>query len=163
MNKTPLLVILALLLPLSAGAFDYKAWPSLLPPTLGNLKPSGEPNGMNMDAGGQGWSTLEQAYSSQNGDKTATITIMAGEMAVAQGVQAMETMNIETGDQIIKTLDIDGAKCILMLDKAAKNASLMIQAQPQLTINLTLEPADNETEILSLAKKLPIAKFAKLK
>ncbi len=74
-------VLCLFLFPAVAGAFDYKAWMPSLPKTLGGMTPTGEPDGMNMDMGGQKWSTLNQEYTSRDGKRTAQLSIVAGQMA----------------------------------------------------------------------------------
>lgn len=153
-----------LLIPLGAGAFDYKDWAPLLPKTLGNMAPSGNPDGMNMDMGGQMMSSLEQRYASPDGSKTAQLSIVAGPMAPqAQGLQEMENLNMETDDQLVKTVTIEGKRCMLNLDKQNKSGNLMIGVQQQMAIMLSIDPANSEAELMSIAKQLPIAAFAKLK
>lgn len=164
MKKVSVLVVLSvLLLPLAAGAFDYKAWFPLLPRTLGNMAPSGEPDGMNMDMSGQKWSSLNQEYTSRDGKKTAQLSVIAGQMAPqVQGFQSMAAMNMnmETGDQIMKTVTVSGKKSMLTLDKQSKTGTLMIPVQKDMIVALTLEPATSESELTSLAQQIPLSKFA---
>ncbi len=158
-----LLIVCLFMMPAVAGAFDYKAWLPLLPRTLGGLTPSGEPDGMNMDMGGQKWSTLNQEYQSRDGKKTAQVSIVAGGMAPqVQGFQGMAAMNMnmETGDQIIKTVDVSGKKSMLTLDKANKSGTVMIPVKKDMIVALTLEPATSVSELTSLAQQLPLSKLA---
>jgi hypothetical protein len=164
MKKVSILVVLSfLLLPLAAGAFDYKAWFPLLPRTLGGMAPSGEPDGMNMDMSGQKWSSLNQEYTSRDGKKTAQLSIVAGQMAPqVQGFQSMAAMNMnmETGDQIMKTVTVSGKKSMLTLDKQGKTGTIMIPVKQDMIVALTLEPATKASDLTSLAQQISLSKFA---
>jgi hypothetical protein len=167
MRKMSLLLILSLvLMPVVASALDYKAWVPLLPSKLGNMAPSGQPNGMNMDMSGQKWSSLNQEYKSPDGKKTAQFLVVSGQMAPqVQGFQSMATMNMnmETNDQIIKTVTVSGKKSMLTLDKQNKTGTLMIPVKDDMVVGLTLEPAASATDLTSLAQQVPISKFAAMK
>jgi hypothetical protein len=164
MKKVSILLVLSvLLIPLTAGAFDYKTWVPALPRTLGDMAPSGEPEGMNMDMSGQKWSSLNQEYTSRSGKKTAQLSVVGGQMAPqVQGFQGMAAMNMnmETGDQIIKTVTVSGKKSMLTLDKQSKTGTVMIPVQQDMIVALTLEPATSESELTSLAQQIPLSKFA---
>lgn len=150
------------LFPAAAGAFDYKAWISALPKSLGGMTPAGEPDGMNMDMGGQKWSSLNQQYQSKDGGKTAQLSVVAGQMAPqVQGFQSMSAMNMnmETGDMVMKTVKISGKQCMLNLDKKAKTGTVMIPLKKDMLVSLILEPTTSATELTSLAKQIPLAKF----
>jgi hypothetical protein len=150
-----------LFLPEVAGALDYKAWFPILPQKLGSMQTSGEPDGMNMDMGGQQWSSVHQAYASQDGKTSAELTIMAGKAAPqAQAWQAMANMNMETEEQIMKTVDVDGHRSMLTLDKKDKSGTLMIPLKNDTMVVLHLEPASGETEIMQLGQQLPLAQIA---
>ena len=164
MTKRVLSVALAclLLFPAFAGAFDYKTWISALPKSLGGMAPSGEPDGMNMDMGGQKWSTLNQTYESRDGNRTAQLSVVAGQMAPqVQGFQSMAAMNMnmETGDMVMKTVTISGKTCMLNLDKKAKTGTVMIPVKKDMLVNLVLEPTTSASELTSLAQQIPLARF----
>jgi hypothetical protein len=155
------LALCFLFLPEVAGALDYKTWFPILPQRLGSLQTSGEPDGMNMDMGGQQWSSVHQAYASQDGKTSAELTIMAGKTAPqAQAWQAMANMNMETEEQIMKTVDVGGYKGMLTLDKKDKTGTLMIPLKNDTVVVLHLEPASGETEIMQLGQQLPLAQIA---
>jgi hypothetical protein len=150
-----------LFLPQVAGALDYKAWFPILPQSLGSMQTSGEPDGINMDMGGQQWSSVHQAYASQDGKTSAELTIMAGKAAPeAQAWQAMAKMNMETEEQMMKTVDVGGHKGMLTLDKKDKTGTLMIPLKNDTVVVLHLEPASGETEIMQLGQLLPLAQIA---
>ncbi len=155
-------VLCLFLFPAVAGAFDYKAWMPSLPKTLGGMTPTGEPDGMNMDMGGQKWSTLNQEYTSRDGKRTAQLSIVAGQMAPqVQGFQSMAgmNMNMETGDIIMKTVNVSGKKCMLNLDKKGKTGTLMIPLKNHMLIGLTLNPTTRASELTSLAQQIPLSRF----
>ncbi len=155
------LALCFLFLPAVAGALDYKTWFPLLPQRLGSMQRSGEPDGMNMDMGGQQWSSVHQAYASRDGKTSAELTIIAGKAAPqAQAFQAMANMNMETEDQVMKTVDVSGHKGMLNLDKRNKNGTLMIPLKNDTVVVLNLEPASGDTEIIHLGQQLPLAEIA---
>jgi hypothetical protein len=80
---------------------------------------------MNMDMGGQKWSSVHQEYASLDGKRSAELSIIAGKAAPqAQAFQAMANMNMETEDQVMKTVDVAGHKGMLTLDKKDKSGTL---------------------------------------
>ena len=143
MKKITVVLVLALLLsPFVAEAFDYKAWVPLLPKALGDMVPTGTPDGMNMDMGGQKWSSVTQEYQSKDGKRTAQFSVVAGQMAPqVQGFQSMVAMNMnmETGDQIVKTVTVSGKKAVVV----------------------NLEPAASVDDLTALAKDIALEQFAK--
>jgi hypothetical protein len=155
------LALCFLFLPAVAGALDYKTWFPLLPQKLGSMQTSGEPDGMNMDMGGQQWSSVHQAYASRDGKMSAELTIIAGKAAPqAQAFQAMANMNMETEDQVMKTVDVAGHRGMLTLDKKDKSGTLMIPLKNDTVVVLHLEPASRDTEIIQLGQQLPLAEIA---
>jgi len=155
------LALCFLFLPALAGALDYKTWFPLLPQRLGSMERSGEPDGMNMDMGGQQWSSVHQAYASRDGKTSAELTIIAGKAAPqAQAFQAMANMNMETEDQVMKTVDVAGHKGMLNLEKRNKNGTLMIPLKNDTVVVLHLEPVSGEKEIMHLGQQLPLAEIA---
>jgi hypothetical protein len=162
--KTALFVVLCLLvIPLVAWATDYKAWIPLLPPTVNGLTPSGEPDGMNMEMGGQKWSSLNQEYTSRDGKRSVDLVVMAGKGAPqAQSYHAMAgmNMNMETGDQVIKTLSVAGHKGMLTLDKKDKTGTLVLFLKNDMLVVVNADPATNESDVTRLVQHLPLAQLA---
>ena len=135
---------------------------SLLPRTWDAMTPSGDPDGMNMDMGGQKWSSLNQEYRSRDGKKTAQVSVVAGQMAPqVQGFQGMAAMNMnmETGDQLIKTVNVSGKKGILTLDKKDKSGTLTIPVKQDMVVVLTADPATGASDLTGLAQQIPISRF----
>jgi hypothetical protein len=165
MKKLAVLLTLTLIVsPIGVFAFDYNAWIPNLPKKLGNMLPTGTPDGMNMDSGGQKWSSLNQEYKSQDGKKTANLAVIAGKMAPqVMGFQSMlaMNMNMETNDQVIKTVTVSGKKAVVVLDKQEKSGTLTIPVKPDTILALTLDPASSTNELITMAQSIPIAVFAK--
>ena len=164
MTKRVLGIVLACLLvfPAAASAFDYKTWVSALPKALGTMKASGEPDGMNMDMGGQKWSSLNQTYQSRDGARTAQLSVVAGQMAPqVQGFQSMSAMNMnmEAGGVVMKTVNISGKRCMVNLDKKAKTGTVMIPLKKDMLVSLVLEPATSTSQLTALAREIPLARF----
>lgn len=164
MTKRLLGIVLVCLFlsPVVADAFDYKTWMSALPKAMGDMKPSGEPDGMNMEMGGQKWSSLTQTYESRGGKRTAQLSVVAGQMAPqVQGFQSMAAMNMnmETDDVVMKTVTIAGKRSMLNLDKESKVGTVMIPVKQDMLVSLMLEPTTSASELTSLAKQIPLTKF----
>lgn len=142
------------------GATDYKNWLPLIPETLGDLAKSGDPDVINMEMSGQSWSSLRQNYT-DNSNKRASLTIVSGVIAPqAQAFQAMSHMQMETQDQIIKTVNVSGYKAVFQLNKANKNGSLMISLGEQTLVLIEGEPITSEKELTDLTKEVPLKKIA---
>jgi hypothetical protein len=78
-----------------------------------------------------------------------------------QGFQRMATtnMNMETGDVVMKTVDISGKRCMLKLDKKAKTGTVMVPVKEDMLVSLMLEPATSASELTSLARQIPLTRF----
>lgn len=156
-----LVSVCLLLISVTASASDYKDWIPLLPETVGEMQRSGKPDGMNMEMGGEKWSSLHQNYSADNGEKSVELTIVEGKGAPPlANFQMMSAMKMETEDQIVKTLDVFGYKGLFNLEKKKKSGTLMISLSEEMLVVLEAEPITKEEEILKLAEQLPLAKFA---
>ena len=159
-GKIILLAVCLLSISVAVGATDYKGWLPLIPNTLGGLTRSGEPDGINMEMGGQSWSSLHQEYSNKS-NKKISLTIVSGIAAPqAQAFQAMSQMQMETQDQIVKTLKVSGYKSVFQLSKADKNGSLMISVNQQTVVVIEAEPITSENKLIALAKEVPLQKIA---
>jgi hypothetical protein len=113
-----------------------------------------------MKMSGQSWSSLQQNYT-DNSNKRASLTIVSGVIAPqAQAFQAMSQMQMETQDQIIKTVNVSGYKAVLQLNKANKSGGLMISLGEQTLVVIEGEPITNEGELTSLAKEVPLKDIA---
>jgi len=156
------LVVCLILSPVVAGAFDYKAWIPLLPKTMGGMMPSGSPDGMNMEMGGQKWSSITQEYKSKDGRKTAQFSVIAGQMAPqVQGFQSMVAMNMsmETGDQIIKTTTVSGKKALVVVDKKNKTGTLTVPVKENMVVAITMEPATSVSDLTSMVQYVSLSSF----
>ena len=152
------LAVCLLSISVAVGAADYKGWLPLVPNTLGGLPRAGEPDGINMEMGGQSWSSLHQEYSNKF---RVSLTIVSGIAAPqAQAFQAMSQMQMETQDQIVKTLEVSGYKSVFQLNKADKNGILMISVNQQAVVVIEAEPITSENKLVSLAKEVLLQKIA---
>ncbi len=159
-GKIILLAVYLLSISVAVGATDYKSWLPLIPNTLGGLTRSGEPDGINMEMGGQSWSSLHQEYSNKS-EKRISLTIVSGIIAPqAQAFQSMSHMQMETQEQVVKTVNVSGYKSVFQLSKADKNGSLMISVNQQTLVVIEAEPITSEKELLPLAEEVPLKKIA---
>jgi hypothetical protein len=110
--------------------------------------------------GGQSWSSLHQEYSSKS-KKRISLTIVSGIVAPqAQAFQSMSHMQMETQDQVVKTVNVAGYKSLFQLSKAEKNGSLMISVNQQTLVVIEAEPITSEKELLPLTEEVPLKKIA---
>ncbi len=161
--KTKSRIILAslclVLISISADAADYKSWQPLVPNTLGGLARSGEPDGINMEMSGQSWSSLHQEYS--NDTRRISLTIISGVVAPqAQAFQMMSHMQMETAEQIVKSVNVSGYKALFQLVKNDKQGILSISVNPQTLVVIEAVPIADERELSGLAKEIPLGKIA---
>jgi hypothetical protein len=142
-------------------ASDYKPWVPLLPETLGGLQRSEKPQGFTMEMGEESWSSLHQAYSMEDGEKSIDLTLVLGKGSPHMAnFEMMSAMKIETEEQIIKTTQIKNRKALLSLEKEEKRASLMIPLGKGMMVVLEATPIMKEEEIIALAEELPLDQFA---
>jgi hypothetical protein len=152
---------LALFLATGVGAADYQTWVPLLPETLGGLPRMDQPEGLNMDASGQSWSSLIQEYARQEADRFLSLTLVSGDAAPeAQMFQAMSQMTMETSDQVIRSLRVGEYPALLQLDKANLSGSLIISVGPHSLVILQGEPMTAEADLTALAGEIPLQKMA---
>lgn len=161
MKKAALLVALCLILvPVVAGATDYKDWLPLLPRTLDGMAPSGEPDGMNMEMGGQKWSSLTQDYVSRDGKRSVELSIWAGKGApMVQTYEGMPNMNMETTDEIMKTVTVSGYKGMMSLEKKDKTGNLTIFLKNHMVVVVQAEPVTKQSDLTRLAEQIPLVQF----
>ncbi|MFQ5842842.1 MAG: hypothetical protein ACE5I8_10440 [Thermodesulfobacteriota bacterium] len=160
-TRIVLMSVFLLLVSMRAGAADYKSWISLLPDTLGGMARSGKPDGMNMEMNNQKWSTLNQKYSADNGEKSVDLTIVGGKNAPPlASFQMMSSMKMETEDQIIRTIKVQDYRGLSNLKKDEKSGTLMISLSEEMLVLIDAKPITSEAELLKLAEQLPLAKFA---
>ncbi len=67
-------------------------------------------------------------------------------------------MQVETQDQVIKTVNVAGYKSLLQLSKADGNGSLMISLNQQTMVVIEAEPVTGEKEIVALAEEVQLEK-----
>ena len=144
-----------------AGAKDYKTWTPLLPETVAGMARSGEPEGMNMESNGNKWSMLHQRYAGNGSDKSVELTLVSGLGApFVANFQMMSKMQMETGDRVIKAVEVSKYKGLINLDKAQKRAILMIALTEETMVVMEVAPAAQEKDIIPLAEDLPLEEFA---
>ncbi len=154
-----LISICFLLVSVSVYATDYKQWIPLLPGTLGGLTQSGKPDGINMEMGGQSWSSLQQKYS--NNSENISITIVSGSMAPqAQAFQMMLQFQMETEAEVVKTLKVSGHKALFRLNKVEKKGVLMISVNEQALVILEAMSITDEKQMIKLSQEIPLEEIS---
>ena len=146
---------------LAAGAMDYKNWLDLLPDKIDGLSPSGEPTGVNMESGGQQWSSLEQDYAGQ-GERQIRLIIVSGAMAPqVRTFQNMPQFNMESEVKLAKSLQVNGHRAFLELDKPDASGRVVVSVQEQTIVVVEAEPVETAEQMVSLAEEVPLGRFAK--
>ncbi len=154
-----LISICFLLVSAPVYATDYKQWIPLLPETLGGLAQSGKPDGVNMEMGGQSWSSLQQKYS--NNSENISMMIVSGTIAPqAQAFQMMSQFQMETETEVIKALKVSGHKALFQLNKVENKGVLMISANEQALVILEAMSIADEKQMIKLSKDIPLEEIA---
>ncbi len=144
----------------AANAFDYKNWVPLLPENIGKMIKQGDPEGMNIEKGGQAWSSLRQKYSDTNGNNIR-LSIVSG--TNAPGIREFKTMqqfNMETQERKVKTQDVEGYKAVLDFNKMGGKSHLLIAVQDETLVIIETTSFDSENDLVSLADDIPLSEIA---
>jgi hypothetical protein len=157
-GKIVLVAVCLLLMSVAVGAIDSKSWLPFVPSTLGGLNASGPPVHVDMDMGTQSMHNLTQEYS-DNSKRKISLTILSGAAAQAQAQQSMSHVQIETQDQVVKTVNVSGYKSLFTLNKVSKNGTLIISLDTQTLVIIDAVPITTEKEMLPLAKEVPLKKI----
>ncbi|WP_027370055.1 hypothetical protein [Desulfovermiculus halophilus] len=144
----------------NASAMDYTNWIPVLPQSIAGVEQDGEPEGMNMDSGGQAWSTLQQRYA--DSDREMTLSIIKGPAPQVQQFRQMPEFNTESQDQIARSLDLDGNKAMYQFDKQARAGTLIVALGDQTLVVLESEPVSGEQEMRSQMQDVPLQDIAGL-
>ena len=156
-RRLVLLCVLLVALPVSAA--DYKQWIPFLPMTLGGLPQSGQANGINMEMGEKSWSSLEQKYKKQS--RTVKLMIVSGTAAPqAQIFQGLAKMEIETADELIRTIKIKGFQSVLSLNKKRNKGSVMVGVKAHTLVIVEANQIADQSELTSLANQVPLERIA---
>jgi hypothetical protein len=154
-----LVLLCMLLVALPASAADYKQWIPLLPLTLDGLPQSGQTDGVNMEMGPNSWSSLEQEYSKQS--RTIKLMIVSGTAAPqTQMFQGLTKLEMETADELIRTIKIKGYQSVLSLNKKRNQGSVMVGVKPHTLVIIEANQIDDQAELTSLANQVPLARIA---
>jgi len=155
-----LIGICLLLLAGAVGAEDYKNWIPVLPDTVGGMAGAGKPDGMNMESDGQKWCMLHQQYGGNQSEKQVDLTLVWGGAApFMANFQMMSKFEMETEDQITKTIKVSEYKGVLNLEKPDKRGTLMVALSKELMIVMELVPATKAGDLIKLVEELPLDKF----
>lgn len=144
----------------AANAVDYNNWIPMLPESISGMEKQGEPDGMNMERGGKAWSTIKQEYADGNG-KDIQLSIITG--SDAPGIRQFENMQqiqMESGEKIVKTLEVSGYKAVLDLNKKGGTSNLLIAVQNETLVIIETRSFDNEKAMVSLANEVPLDDIA---
>ncbi|MDY6825143.1 MAG: hypothetical protein SWH68_15320 [Thermodesulfobacteriota bacterium] len=144
----------------AASAFDYHNWIPLLSESIGGMDKQGEPEGLNMEKGGQSWSSIRQQYADAAG-KNISLSIITG--SDAPGIREFKTMqkfNMENEKKKIKALEVSGHKAVLAFNKKGGRSNLLIAAQDETLVVIETSSFDSEADLVALADDIPLAEIA---
>lgn len=157
-----LIGICLLLLAGAVGAEDYKNWIPVLPDTVGGMAGAGKPDGMNMESDGQKWCMLHQQYGGNQSEKQVDLTLVWGGAApFMANFQMMSKFEMETEEQVTKSVEVSGYKGVINLEKADQRGTLMLALDKETIVILEAAPTTKADQLFSVAKKLPLDKFVK--
>lgn len=143
----------------TVGAANYKNWMPFLPQSIDGMSKSAEPRGINMQSSDQSWSMLNQKYTGEDQDRV-TLTIVKGSVSPhMREFQSMEKFNMESGKEMVRSLEVSGYKAIVRLDKKNQNGILGIMVNQNSLVVIKADPAASEDRMVSLAKELPLEKI----
>lgn len=160
MRRWIIIFVLAFIfMPFPGHAFDYNNWILLLPDTIAGLNKQGDPEGMNMERGGESWSVLKQQYADDAGNDI-DLSIVTGPNAPGiEQFESMQQFSAETAKKKVETLEISGYKSVLNLDKTGGKSSLLIAVQDQTLVIFETASFDSEDSLISLADDVPLSEI----
>ncbi len=156
---TALLALLLAATAAQAEPVNFKELIPLLTVKLPGWTP-GTPNGSTVKAPLEASeATLEYV----SGDKTLEIGIYDGGPALgaAMGASAQQ-VEMETPDQVIKSVNLKNGRGMLYLNTKDKEADLVIVVQPRFAVTLHLNGASDGAVLLSAAEQLDLGKLSGL-
>lgn len=158
---TVLMIALGLFLGSSAAnAFDYKDWIPLLPESIGGMEKQGDPDGMNMEKGGQSWSSLAQKYSDAQGNDLRLVIVTGSDAPGLRQFETMQKFNMETEEKKVKTVQVSGHKGVLDFNKKGGSSNLLVAVQDESLVIIETSSLESEDELVSLADDVPISDIA---
>lgn len=158
---TVLMIVLGLFLGSSAAnAFDYKDWIPLLPESIDGMEKQGNPEGMNMEKGGQSWSSLAQNYSDAQGKDLRLVIVTGSDAPGLRQFETMQKFNMETEEKKVKTVQVSDYKGVLKFNKKGGNSSLLVAVQDESLVIIETSSSESEDELVSLADDVPLSEIA---
>jgi hypothetical protein len=157
-----LISVCLLLVAVVAGAEDYKNWVPALPQAIQGLDRVGKYDGMNMQTNDQKWCMLHQRYGSEGPEEYIDLTLVWGGAApFMANYQMMSKFEMETEEQVTKSVEVSGYKGVINLEKADQRGTLMLALDKETIVILEAAPTTKADQLFSVAKKLPLDKFVK--
>jgi len=148
-----------LMLAVTADAANYKNWIPVVPETIDGCAKSGEPKGVNMESGGEAWSSLQQEYADED-KKEITLTIVSGASPHIQQFKQMSMVQAENETQVIQSVDVSGHDGIVQLKKKEDSGVLYTMVGEKTLVAIQAEPATSQDKLLSLADEVPLEEIA---
>ena len=155
-----LFMFVFIFMPFPSHAFDYNNWIPLLPDTIAGLNKQGDPDGMNMERGGESWSALKQQYADAAGNDIELSIVTGSNAPGIKQFESMQQFSVETAERMVDTLEISGYNSVLNLDKTGGKSSLLIAVQDQTLVIFETASFDNENSVISLADDVALSKIA---
>jgi hypothetical protein len=116
---------------------------------------------MNMAMGDNSWSSLEQKYAKQS--RTVRLMIVSGTGAPqAQMFLGLAKLEMETEDEIFRTITIKGYQSVLALNKKRKQGSVMVRVKPHTLVIVEANQIADQAGLTDLVGHVPLARIAEV-
>jgi hypothetical protein len=160
-NHVIMVSVFFLLFSGAAGAMDYNNWVPLFPDTIAGKEKSGDLDAMNYQTGDQTWSYAHYTYGDDESGECIDLTVVGGQAAPQiMTFQTMPDMNMETEEQIMKTVTVSNYQALLNIEKKEKRGTLIIGLADNLIAVIEAVPITNEAEIMEITEDVPLDEFA---
>jgi hypothetical protein len=158
-NHVIMVSVFLLLVSGAAGAMDYNNWVPLFPDTIAGMEKSGDLDAMNYESGDQTWSYAHYTYGDDGSGEYIDLTVVGGQAAPqVMTFKTMPDMNMETEEQIMKTVKVSNYEALLNIEKKKKRGTLIIGLADNLIAVIEVVPTD-EAEIMKVTEDVPLDKF----
>jgi hypothetical protein len=157
-----LLGLAGLMLPAGArAAADLVPFKDLVPFVdlkMPGWEPESKPNGVTMKTDQMKMSQAGATY--RSGDKTLEVHIMDGLAAAGTLMSLGQKFEMETGDQYVKTVKIQGFGAWETFDRKEKSGNLMINVAGRFLVTLNGRGLDNAEPLTAAAQQMDLNKLA---
>lgn len=129
---------------------------------LPGFEKDGDPEGESVNMGEMKWTHVEQSYSA--GDQYLTLEIIdsAYVAMVLQSFKMATMMEIDTSDEYMKKVEIDGLPGVKTYTYADKDAAVMVLAADRFLVRLEGEPFEDADALVDLIQNVDLQGLASI-